>query len=81
MKLNAKTIDALRLPEGKSDHTYWDEEIAGLGLRIRASGKRSFVYYYRVGTAQRRMSLGPASAQTVTAARTNALKLQSQRIL
>jgi integrase len=81
MKLTAKTLDALRLPEGKSDHTYWDEEIAGLGLRIRASGKRSFVYYYRVGTAQRRMSLGPASAQTVTAARTNALKLQSQRFL
>jgi integrase len=81
MKLNARTADALTLPRGKSEVTYWDEEITGFGLRIRASGGRKFVYYYRIGSAQRRMSLGPASAQTVTAARTHALKLQSQRVL
>lgn len=81
MKLTAKIIDTLKLPQGKSEVTYWDEEITGFGLRIRESGTRKFVFYYRVGTQQRRMSLGPASLQTVVAARTNAGKLAAQKSL
>ena len=41
MKLTAKGIRGLQLPEGKMDHLFWDDDIPGFGLRLRAGGSRS----------------------------------------
>jgi hypothetical protein len=41
MKLNATTVRTLQLPLGVKDRTYWDEELAGFGLRLRAGGARN----------------------------------------
>src|SRR5262245_12819053 len=78
MRLTAKTIDALKLPEGKADHTYWDEGLTGFGLRIRESGARKFIFWYRAGSQQRRISLGPATRETVELARKNAADLAAK---
>jgi hypothetical protein len=40
MKLTEKTIRGLALPDGKSDHLFWDEAIPGFGLRLRAGGSK-----------------------------------------
>jgi len=64
MKLTVKNVRALQLPEGKSDHLVWDDEIPGLGLRLRADGSRVFVFQYALGAKQRRLSLGAATAES-----------------
>ena len=38
MKLTAKGIRALELPDGKSDHLFWDDEIPRFSLRLRDRG-------------------------------------------
>jgi integrase len=74
MKLTAKNVRELPLPEGKSDHVYWDEAITGLGLRIRASGARVLIYQYgRKPT--RRMKLGTVGAVSMEEARATAQTL------
>jgi integrase len=64
MKLNAKGIRALKLADGKSDQLFWDDEIPGLGLRLRAGGSRSWVFQYALGQKQRRLSLGAATEES-----------------
>jgi integrase len=64
MKLTAKGIRGLQLPEGKMDHLFWDDDIPGFGLRLRAGGSRSWVFQYALGDKQRRLSLGTASAES-----------------
>ena len=60
MKLTAKTIAAIALPEGKSDFITWDEDLPGFGYRVRlgAGGRllKSFVCQYKRNGASRRMT-------------------------
>ena len=35
MKLTARTTASAALPEGKTDHIYWDTDLTGFGLRVR----------------------------------------------
>jgi integrase len=74
MRLTAKNVRELPLPEGKSDHVYWDETITGFGLRIRASGARVLIFQYgRLPT--RRMKLGAVGAVNLEEARSTAKTL------
>jgi integrase len=57
MKLTTATVMSLTLQAGKSDHIEWDSDLPGFGVRLRRGGK-SYVCQYRVGTQQRRESLG-----------------------
>jgi integrase len=57
MKLTTDTVSALVLPTGKSEHFEWDETLPSFGVRLRGTSKR-WVVQYRVGTKQRRESLG-----------------------
>lgn len=66
MKLTAKSISTLKLPAGKTDHLEWDDEIPGLGLRLRAGGSRNWVFQYALGDKQRRLSLGAATPESFT---------------
>jgi integrase len=75
MKITAKAIAALKVPAGKTEADFWDDEIAGFGLRMWASGSRKFIYRYRFGGTQRRITLGPGTPDNVTRARKTALDL------
>jgi integrase len=57
MQLTKTTVAALSLPEGRTDHIYWDNELPGFGLRLRGSSRR-FVIQYRFAGQSRRESLG-----------------------
>jgi hypothetical protein len=72
MKLTATTVRTLKVPEGKSDAIFFDDDLPGFGLRLRAEGSRTFVYQYKLGTKHRRMVLGAATAVTVGEARETA---------
>jgi integrase len=57
MKFTTDVVTALRRPAGKGDHFEWDDALPGFGVRLRGDTKR-WVVQYRVGTQQRRESLG-----------------------
>ena len=66
----------LALPAGKNDVIYWDSNLPGFGLRIRAGGKRSWVAQFRDATgATRRSSLGSTDVLEADDARAAAKKL------
>jgi integrase len=58
MRLTKANVAKLSLPEGKSDLLLFDDDLAGFGLRLRSGGKRTWIAQYRLGTKQRRLSLG-----------------------
>jgi hypothetical protein len=57
MKLTAPAVTALAMPVGKTDFIAWDDDLPGFGVRFR-DGRKSYVCQYRIGTQQRRESLG-----------------------
>jgi len=65
-------VRSAELPAGKSEAIFFDDDIPGFGLRLRAQGSRSFIFQYKLGTKGRRMALGAASALTITEARKTA---------
>jgi integrase len=66
MKLTAKAIRGAELSAGKTDQLFWDDEIPGFGLRLRAGGSRNWVFQYGIGDKQRRLSLGAATLESFT---------------
>ena len=58
MRLTKATLPRIVLPAGKSETIVFDEDVPGFGLRVRAGGKRTWVAQYRLGTKQRRITLG-----------------------
>jgi integrase len=64
VKLTVKSVRTLQLPEGKTDHLVWDDDIPGFGLRLRAGGSRNWVFQYALGDKQRRLSLGAAMPES-----------------
>jgi integrase len=76
VKLTQAAVDGIVLGE-KSDMIVFDDALPGFGLRIRASGSRSWIYQYKVAGATRRMAIG-SGAMKVAAAREIAIKLHSK---
>jgi integrase len=69
MKLTQRRIEAIRCPAGKKDILVFDDEQTGLGVRITASGGRSFLAQYRHAGEKRRIPLGSCSAISLADAR------------
>jgi integrase len=66
VKLTNESVARLRLSEGKLERLEFDDLLPGFGIRLRAGGKRTWVVQFRVGTKQRRMTIG--TPQTLDAA-------------
>jgi len=56
-RFTAGNVAKFTLPVGKTDHIEWDPELPGFGVRLR-SGSAFYIVQYRVGSKQRRESLG-----------------------
>jgi integrase len=78
MKLTAATIRALKLPPGAIDRVFFDEDLPGFGLRVRASGVHSWMIQYAIAGRTRRVVLGLASALDPGKARATAKDLLAQ---
>src|SRR3974390_1650053 len=88
MKLTVGSTTGLKLPEGHTkngkpitDFVYWDSEVPGFGLRLRAGGKRAFIFQYKTGGTQYRMTLGKYPAIAAPQAREAAAKLHARVML
>ena len=57
IKLNDRTVTATQpeLPEGKTDHIFFDKDDRGFGLRVRDTGSKIWVYQYSRNNKTRRM--------------------------
>jgi integrase len=58
MRLTAATLRSLACPEGKSEQTFFDEDLPGFGLRTRPSGAQSWLYQYAIAGRTRKIFLG-----------------------
>jgi integrase len=76
-RLNKKAVDAAR-PKPK-DYVIWDDDLPGFGLRVFASGKRSYVLQYRAMGRSRRYTIGLHGVWTPETARQEA-RVQLGRI-
>jgi hypothetical protein len=56
VKITKRVVDAAAVRE--KDYVIWDDELPGFGLRVFASGKRSYVIQYRVRGRSRRYTIG-----------------------
>ena len=78
MKLTDKTAPGLTLPADKSEVIYFDDKLAGFGLRLRASGAGRWIFQYRHGRNQRRLTLGAFGSMTAAKARSAAEELDAR---
>ena len=78
MKLTAANIRTLKLPPGEIDRVFFDEDLPGFGLRVRASGVNSWMIQYAIAGRTRRVVLGLASALDPGKARSTAKDLLAQ---
>jgi integrase len=73
MKFTPQSVADLPLPEGKSEHFEWDGSLPSFGVRLRRNSKdgisKHWVIQYRIGSQQRRESLGDIRKITLEAAR------------
>jgi len=78
VKLTAGVVRGLALPRGKLEDKVFDSEVAGFAVRLRDGGSKKFIFDYKLGAKQRRMTIGDVSALTVDAARKTAAKLYAR---
>lgn len=71
MKLTKTAIDELSFAGGKpgAKDVRWDDQVRGFGVRVWPSGKKTFVFKYRVNGRQRYLTLGDYGTLTPTQAR------------
>ena len=76
LRISKRTVDRLK-GDGR-DRFYWDERVPGFGVRVRESGRKSYVVQFRVsGGRIRRVTLGQHGALSPKDARRRAVELLS----
>jgi integrase len=69
-KRQGLTLTKTRIDNATNGSMVWDSAVPGLGVRVHASGLRTFIFQYRTRTgAQGRMQIGHYPAMTVEQAR------------
>jgi integrase len=78
MKITPAEIRRLTLPSGASETIVFDDSLPGFGIRLRAGGSQTFVYQYKIGSKQRRITLGSVAALDLGKARDTAKDLYAR---
>ena len=78
MRLTATEIRKLDLKDHATEAIVFDDDVPGFGIRLRAGGSRTFVFQYKLGGKQRRLTLGPVTALDLGKARDAARDLYAK---
>jgi len=77
LNFTKRSVEARRPPTSGTD-LYWDTEIAGLGLRVEASGSRRFYWSRRINKKLYWRTIGEAESITIDDARARATAWNKQ---
>ena len=77
MRLSDRSVARLRVE--KPEYTVWDTRVTRLGVRVRPSGYRTFVFLDSRGGSSKRHTLGPTTLMDVEEARARCLDMQSSK--
>jgi integrase len=61
MRLTAQTVRTIVLPPGVTDKVFFDRDLPGFGVRVRATGAKTWMIQYAIAGRTRRMTLGSTS--------------------
>ncbi len=75
-RLTKRVVDAAK-PKGR-DHFMWDDDLPGFGLRVFASGRKSYLIQYRASGRTRRYTIGLHGKFTPDEARKRAARLLAE---
>jgi integrase len=75
VKLTQRRIETLECPPGAKDALVFDDEQRGLGVRVTASGGKTYLAQYTLGGQKRRVPLGSCSGISLAAARAAAQEI------
>jgi integrase len=78
MRLTTTSIRTLSLPEGAADKTFFDDDLAGFGLRLRVAGGQAWIVQYAITGKTRRITLGSPKTVGVGQAREQAQRILAQ---
>jgi len=73
MKITKRSVDALAVTQRR--YFAWDDTLPGFGVRVEASGRKTFLCRYRLGGVRRQYSLGRYGPVTADQARTEARRV------
>jgi integrase len=72
MKITESSVRAARLPAGRSDVIYFDDRLAGFGLRLQGASRKFIIQYRDALGKDRRFIIGSTEELTATQARERA---------
>jgi integrase len=72
MKITLKSIQNLTLRQDQREKTFFDDDLPGFGVRVRAGGSKMYVVQYKIGPKHRRLTLGKVGGLDLNKARTAA---------
>jgi integrase len=78
MRLTTAAVEGLELDTGVADKIVFDDDVPGFGVRVRASGARTWIFQYKIGGKTRRLVLGQVSAIKLAKARDIAGELHAK---
>ena len=76
MRITKAAVDGI-VPNGQ-DRIFWDIDLEGFGLRVRASGHKTYVARFRAAGRSRRVTLGPHGVLAPETARWRALAILAE---
>ena len=72
-RITKRSVDAIK--DGGTDTVYWDGELTGFGLRVRRSGRKSYVVQTRIAGKLCWFTIGPHGPLNPDQARARALEI------
>jgi integrase len=78
MRFTTAALSDLKLESGVTDRIIFDDDVPGFGIRMRASGARTWIFQYKIGGRTRRLVLGQVSAIKLAKARDIAGELHAK---
>lgn len=80
LRLTERIVQSLEA--SKKDKTYWDSAVPGFGVRVKPTGSKSYIVYFRIGAGrrgkQKKVTIGACSKLKLEAARVAAKDMISK---
>ncbi|AGG33879.1 Phage integrase family protein [beta proteobacterium CB] len=79
VNFTAGRVDSFECEKGKQQSFHWDAKTPSLGLRVTATGKKTYIFESRIGGAlsPTRLTIGDTRTYTISQAQTEATRLKA----